>query len=84
VRLDERDLDAVERSGVGEDNSALRVIQRVRCEEFDPISLEARDIVCHVSKLEREVVGALAFCLDEPGNRAVCIVGGNEAERGVA
>ncbi len=47
VRLDERDLDAVERSGVGEDNSAFREIQRVRCEEFDPISRSRRDdVVC--------------------------------------
>ena len=50
---DERDLDAVERSGVSEDDLAFREIHRARCEEFDVISGEAQDIVCNVSDLER-------------------------------
>ena len=74
VGLDEGGLDAVQRSGVGEDDAAFRKTQRVLREEFDAIRSEARDIICRVTDLEREVVDSFASSADEPGYRAVRIV----------
>jgi len=84
VGLDECDLDAVERSRVGEDNSALREIERLWGKVLHSLRGQSNDILFEIGDLQCEVIEAFASRLDEPGYRAPGIVGGNEAERSVA
>ena len=84
LRLNESDLNSVQRSGVGEDDKPFGEIPWLVGEELHSLFGQAHDILFEVGDLQREVVDALASSFDEPGYRAARIVGGNEADGGIA
>ena len=67
VGLDECDLDAVERSRVGEDSSALREIERLWGKELHSLRGQSNDVLFEIGDLQCKVVNAFASSVDELG-----------------
>ena len=84
LRLDKGDLNAVQRSGVGEDDKPFGETQWLVGEELHSLFGQAWNILFEVRDLQREVVDAFASSCNEPGYRAARIIGGNEADGGIA
>ena len=82
--LDECDLNAVERSRVSEDDSALREIQRLVGEEIHPFLDQVSDILFYSGDLQREMIDAFVSRVEKPGNGTAVVVGSHEADGGIA